>query len=66
MDCSTAGSSVLHHLPEFAQTYVHCVNDAIQQSNPPLPLSPAFSLSQQQGLFLRVSSSHQVAKVLEL
>ena len=65
-DLSTPGSSVLHYLPEFAQTYVHWVNDAIQPSNPLSPPSPAFSLSQQQGLFQRVSSSHQVVKVLAL
>ena len=59
-------SSVHHQLPELAQTHVHQVSDAIQ---PSLPLSspspPAFSLSQDQGLFQWVSSSHQIAKVLE-
>ena len=41
--------------------------DAIQPSHPLLPPSPfAFSLSQHQDLFQRVSSWHQVAKVLEL
>ena len=66
MECSTV-SSVLHYLPEFAQTYVHRVNDAIQLSNPlSSPSPPAFSLSQHQGLFQKVSSAHQVAKVLEL
>ena len=33
MDCSTPGIPVLHHLPEFAQTHVHWVDDAIQQSH---------------------------------
>ena len=67
MDCSTPGLPVLHHLPELAQTHVHWVGDAIQPSHPlssPSPLS--FNLSQHQGLFQWVSSSHQVAKVLEL
>ena len=60
------GFPVLHHLPEFAQTYVHPVGDSVQPSHPLLPSSPAFTLSQHQGLFQWVSSSHQVAKVLEL
>ena len=66
-DCSTPGLSVYHQLPEFTQTHVHWVGDAIQPS-PPLssPSLPAFTLSQHQGLLRRVSSSHQVAKVLEL
>ena len=67
MDCSRPGCSVLHCLQEFAQIQVHCVNDAIQPSHPLLlPSSFAFNLSQHQGLFQRVSSSYQVAKVLEL
>ena len=67
MDCSTQGFPVLHHLPEFAQTHVCWVSDAIQPSHPLLPPSPpALNLSQFQGLFQWVSSSHQVAKVLEL
>ena len=50
MDCSTPGFSVLHHLPELAQTHVHRVNDAIQPSHPQSPLSPpASNLSQHQG-----------------
>ena len=58
---------VLHHFLEFAQTHVHWVGDAIQPSHPLLPTSPpALNLSQRQGLFQWVSSSHQVAKVLEL
>ena len=51
MDCSTPGFSVLHHLPEFAQTHVHWFSDAIQPSHPLLIPSPAFSLSQHQGFF---------------
>ena len=67
MDCSMPGFPVLHYLPEFAQTHVHWVSDAIQPSHPLLPPSPPpFNLSQHQGLFQWVSSLHQVAKVLEL
>ena len=63
--CSTPGLPVHHQLLEHAQ--LHRVGDAIQTSHPLPPLSPpAFSLSQHQGLFQWVSSSHQVAKVLEL
>ena len=52
MDCSTPGFPVLHYLPEFAQTHVHWVSDAIQSSHPLPPVSPlAFNLSQDQGLF---------------
>ena len=61
----TLGFPVLHHLPEFAQTYVHWVGDVIQPSHPLSFPSPAFNLSQFQGLFKWVSSLHQVAKVLE-
>ena len=51
-DCSTPGFPDLHHLPQFAQTHIHRVSDAIQPSHPLLHLSPpAFSLSQHQGLF---------------
>ena len=52
MDYSTAGFPVLHHVPEFAQTHVHRVGDAIQ-SSPPLspPSPPALNLFQHQGLF---------------
>ena len=67
MDCSMPGFFVLHHLLEFAQTHVHWVSDTIQPSNPLPPLSSfAFNLSQHLDLFQRVSSMHQVAKVLEL
>ena len=66
MDCTTPGLLVNHQLPEFTLTPVHLVNDAIQPSHPLLsPSPPAFNLSQHQGLFKRVSSLHQVAKVLE-
>ena len=67
MDCSTPGFPVLHHLLEFAQIHVHWVSDAIQPSHPlSSPSPPAFHLSQHQGLFQWVSSSYQVADVLEL
>ena len=67
MDCSTPGFPVHHQLLKLAQTHVHLVGDAIQTSHPLSSPSPhAFSLSQHQGLFQGVSSSHQVAKVLEL
>ena len=73
MDCSTQGFPVLHCFLELAQTHVHGVSDAIQPSHPspsihsmPSPSPPALNLSQHQGLFQWVSSSHQVAKVLEL
>ena len=66
-DCSTPGSSVSHYLPEFAQTHVHRVGDAIQSSPSLLcPSPPALNLSKHQGLFQGVGSSHWVAKVLEL
>ena len=52
MDCSTPGLPVHHQLPEFTQTHVHWVGDAIQPPHPLLsPSHPAFSLSQNQGLF---------------
>ena len=66
MDCSTPGLPVHHQPPDFTQAHVHWVSYAIQPSHPLLPPSPpSFNLSQHQGLFKRVSSSHQVAKVLE-
>ena len=65
MDSSTPGFPVYHQFPEFTQTHVHRVGDAIQLSHPLLSFSPAFNLSQNQGLLKWVSSSHQVAKVLE-
>ena len=63
---STLGFPVPHHLSEFAQVHVHWIGDTIQPSYPLLPSSPAFNLSQHQGLFQWVNSSHQVVKVLEL
>ena len=63
MDCSTPGLAVHHQLPEFTQTHVHWVGNAIQPAHPLLfPSSPAFNLSQHQGLSKWVSSFHQVAK----
>ena len=67
MNHSTPGLPVHHQLPEPTQTHVHSVDDAIQSSHPLSSPSPAaFNLSQHQGLFKWVSSSNQVAKVLEL
>ena len=66
MNCSTPGLPVHHQLPDFTQTHVHRVSDAIQPSHPlssPSPRAPKFS--QHQGLFQWVNSSHEVAKVLE-
>ena len=63
---STPGLPVHHQLPEFTQTHVHRVIDAIQPSHPlssPSPLAP--NPSQHQSLFQWVNSSHEVAKVLE-
>ena len=66
MDCSTPGLPVHHQIPEFTQTHVHWVGDAMQPSHPlSSPSPPTFSLSQHQGLFWWVNSSNQVAKVLE-
>ena len=66
MDCSTPGFTVHHWLPELTLTHVHQVSDAMQPSHPLSSLSSlAFNLSQHKGLFEWVSSSHQVAKVLE-
>ena len=63
MDCSTPGFPVYQQLPELASTHVHWVSDAIQPIHPlSFPSPPAFNLSQHQGLFQWVSSSHQVAK----
>ena len=66
MNCSMPGCCP-NYLPESAQTHVHWVSDAIQPSHPLSPPSPpALNRSQYQGLFQRFSSSHHVAKVLEL
>ena len=52
MDCSLPGFPILHCLPEFAQTHVHWVSDAIHHSHPLFSPSPfGLSLSQHQGLF---------------
>jgi len=64
MDCSTPGVAINHQFLELAQTHVHRVSDVIQQSHPlSSPSPPAFNLSQHQGLYQWLSSSHQVAKV---
>ena len=66
MNCSTPGFPVHHQLLALAQTHVQWVNDAIQPSHPlPSPSLPAPNSSQLQSLFQWVSSSHEVAKVLE-
>ena len=66
MNRSTPGLSVHHQRPEFTQTHVHRVSDAIQLSHPLLsPSLPALHHSQHQSLFPWVNSSHEVAKVLE-
>ena len=66
MNHSTPGLPVHHQLPEFTQTQVHQVTDAIQPSHPLLsPSPPAPNPSQHQSLFQWVNSSHEVAKVLE-
>ena len=66
MDCSMPSFPVLYHLPELTQTHVHWVGDAIQPSHSlSSPSPPTFNLSQYQGLFKWVRSSHHVTKVLE-
>ena len=66
MDHSTPGLPVHHQLPEFTQTHAHWVGDAIQPTQPLLsPSPPAFNFSQHQSLFQWISSSDQVAKILE-
>ena len=63
---SMPGLPVNHQLPEFTQTHVHRVSDAIQPSHPrSSPSPPAHSPSKHQCLFQWVNSSHEVAKVLE-
>ena len=63
---STPGLPVHHQLPEFTQTHVHRVSDAIQPSHSlSSPFPPAPNPSQHQSLFQWVNSSHEVAKVLE-
>ena len=66
MDWSMTGFPVHHQLPELAHTHVHWVGDAIQPSHSlSSPSPPAFNFSQHQHLLQWVSTSHQVAKVLE-
>ena len=66
MDCSTPGLPLLPYFPEFMQTHVHWVGDAIQPSHSrSSPPPPASNPSQHQGVFQWVNSSHEVAKVLE-
>ena len=63
---STPGLPVHHQLPEFTQTHVHRVGDAIQPSHPlSFPSPPAPNPSQHQSLFQWVNSLHEVAEVLE-
>ena len=67
IECSTPGFLVHHKLPEFTQTHVHGVGDAIQPSHPlSLPSLPVLNLSQHQGLFLWVGFLHQVPRELQL
>ena len=67
MDCSRPSFPVHHQVLELIQTHVHQVDDAIQPSRPlSSSFPPAFNLAHHQDLFQGVSSSHQVAKVLEL
>ena len=66
MNCSTPDLPVHHQLLEITQTHVHRVGDAVQPSHPLSFLSPsAPDPSQHQGLFQWVSSSREVARVLE-
>ena len=64
MHHSTLGLPVHHQLLEVTQSHIHWVGDAIQSCHPLSSPSPALNLSQHDRLFKRVSSSHQVAKVL--
>ena len=69
MDCSMPGFPVPHHTPEFSQTHVHCIGEAIQlsQSHPLLPSYPSvFKIFSIISLFQWFGSLHQVANVLEL
>ena len=66
MNCSAPGLTVHHQLPEFTQTHIHRVSDAIQPSHPLLsPFPPAPNPCQHQNIFQWVNSSHEVPKVLE-
>ena len=67
VDCSTPDLTVHHQFLELAQIHVQRVGDAIQPSYPlSSPSPPAFNLFPHQGLFKWISSSHHVAKVLDL
>ena len=67
VDCSMPDFPAHHQLPEFTQTHVHHDGNTIQPSHPlSSPSPPAFNLSQHQGLFKWVISSHKVAKILKL
>ena len=66
MNHTMPGLPVHHQIPDFTQTHVHWVSDAIQPFHPlPSPSPPAPNPSQHQGLFQWVNFSHEVAKVLE-
>ena len=66
MNRSTPGLPVHHQLPEFTQTHLHWIGDAIQPSHPlSSPSPPAPNPSQHQGLFQWGNFSHEVTKVLE-
>ena len=66
INCSTPGLFVHHQLPEFTQTHVHQVGDAIQPFHPrSSPSPPVPNPSQHQDLFQWVNSSHDMAKILE-
>ena len=66
MNHSMPGLPVHHQFPEFTQTHVHWVGDAIQASHPlSSPSPPAPNPSQHRGHFQWVNTSHEVAKILE-
>ena len=66
MNHSSPGLPVHHQLPEFTQTHIHRVTDAIQPSHPlSSPSPPAPNPSPHQSLFQGVNSLHEVAKLLE-
>ena len=66
MDCSTLGFSV-YHLPEFAQTHLHCVSDDMQPSHPlSRPFPPILNLSQNQGFFPVSQLFTSGSQILEL
>ena len=60
MDCSMPGFPVLHHLPEFAQTHIHWVSDAIQPSHPLSSLLPSVFPS------IRVFSNESALRIRRL